>query len=91
VVVHLREVHAELQRIAGKLDGLDRRFDQLDKASSSFRSVVEHTLGLATVQQIEQGRLETRQRAADAWQRGVNDRLEQIERRLAKVEQKLAP
>jgi hypothetical protein len=86
VVAHLREIHAELQEIRAKLDGHDRRFDRLGSAVEGFRPGIEHSLSLATMSQIGLGKLESQYNAVEARQRGANQRLDQIERRLTKLE-----
>jgi hypothetical protein len=89
VVANLREVHAELQGIAGKLAEHDRRFDRLDKRLEDFQLLVNHALGLATMNATRMRALEARHDASEAWRRGMDDRLDRLERRLGKVEEKL--
>ncbi|HEY1245695.1 MAG TPA: hypothetical protein VGF29_12795 [Hyphomicrobiaceae bacterium] len=89
VIAHLREIHAELQGITAKLDAQGDRIDNFGKPLDDFRRLTEHTLGLATMNQIRVGRLQARHNATEAWQRRTNERLDQLERRLDKVEQKL--
>jgi hypothetical protein len=47
-----------------------------------------HALDLGTVNQHKARELEARRDLADAWQRRFEERLDLIERRLAKVEEK---
>lgn len=89
VVAHLREIHAQLQGISAKLEEHDRRFDRTDKSLGGFRPLVEHTLGVATLSQIKVGRLEAHRDATGAWQKRIDERLDEIERRLAKVEEQI--
>ena len=88
VHVHLREMRGELKGITVKLEEHDRRFDQIDKRLDDFHLLVNHALGLGTMNQHRSRELEARHDLADAWQRRVEQRFDQIERRLAKVEEK---
>jgi hypothetical protein len=89
VVAHLREMHAQLQSISTKLEEHDRRFDRTDRSLDGFRPVVEHTLGVATLSQLKVNRLEAHRDTIGAWQKRVDERLDEIERRLVRVEEKL--
>jgi hypothetical protein len=89
VVVHLREMHAQLQGVSTKLEEHDRRFDRMDGSLDGFRPLVEHTLSMAALSQSKVGRLEAHRDAAGAWQKRTDERLDEIERRLAGVEEKL--
>jgi tetrahydromethanopterin S-methyltransferase subunit G len=89
VVAHLREMHAELQGISAKLEEHSHRLDKLDKRLDGSRPIIEHTLSLATLNQLKSGKLEARLDTTEAWQRAMNERLDRIERRLKKVEQEL--
>jgi hypothetical protein len=89
VVAHLREMHAQLQGISAKLEDHDRRFDRTDRSLEGFRPLVEHTLSAATLSQIRVGKLEAHRDATGAWQKRIEERLDDIERRLTRVEDKL--
>jgi hypothetical protein len=89
VVAHLREIHAKLQGIATKLEEHDRRFDRNDKSLESVRPTVEDTLGLATLRQTEMSRPQAHRDATGAWQKRIDERPAEIERRVARVESKL--
>ena len=89
VVTHLREIHAELQTIAGRLEGQTQRFDHIDKRLEGFQHLVNHALGLATMNATKMRALETRHDASEAWRRGMDERLDRLERRLSRVEEKL--
>jgi ribosomal protein L44E len=89
VVAHLREIHAQLQGVSKKLEEHDRRFDRTDGGLDGFRPLVEHMLSLVTLSQSKVGRLEAHRDAAAAWQKRMDERLDEIERRLARVEEKL--
>lgn len=91
VVANLREMHAQLQGIAAKLEEHDRRFDRIDKRFEDVRHLVDHALGLTTMNEMKMRALEARHDASEARQRRMTERLDGLERRLAKVEEKLGP
>jgi hypothetical protein len=80
-------MRGQLQGITAKLEEHDRRFDQIDKRMDDFHLLVNHALGLGTMNQHKARELEAPHDLADTWQRRVEDRFDQIERRLAKVEE----
>jgi hypothetical protein len=88
VLVHLREMRGQLQGITAKLEEHDRRFDQIDKRMEDFHLLVNHALGLGTMNQHKARELEARHDLADTRQRRVEERFDRIERRLAKVEER---
>src|SRR5262245_22377822 len=88
VVAHLRDIHAQLQGISAKLEEHDRRFDPIDKRLDGSQYIVEHAPGPATMNQLKVRQLEARHDASGAWQRCMNKRLDQIERHLAKVQER---
>lgn len=89
VVAHLREIHAELQGITAKLEEHDGRFDRIEKRVDGSYQMVSHTLSVATLSQLKTRALETRHDTSEAWQRRMEERLDGLERRLTKVEEKL--
>jgi hypothetical protein len=86
VLAHLRETHAQVQGLSAKLEEHDRRFDRTDICLEGFRPLVEHGLSVATLSQIK---VEAHRHATGAWQKRIDERLAEIERRLAGVEDKL--
>jgi hypothetical protein len=89
MVANLREIHAELQGLAGKLAAHDQRFDRIDKRLEGFQHLVNHALGLATMNATRMRAQEARHDASEAWRRDMDERLDRLERRLRKVEEKL--
>lgn len=89
VIAHLREIHAELQTIAGRLGEHNQRLERIEKRFADTHSLISHTLGLATANQLKTRALEARYDASEAWRRGMDERLDRLERRLSKVEEKL--
>ena len=76
-----RALRQSLKSTTGVSIRIDRRFDD-------FHLLVNHALGLGTMNQHKARELEARHDLADAWQRRTEERFDQIERRLAKVEEK---
>lgn len=89
VIAHLREVHAGLQGIGEKLEDHGLRLGRLDTNLHSLRPVIEHTLSLAALNQMKVGELEAHRDVTGVWRKRMDERLDQIERRIDKVEQKL--
>ena len=89
MVAHLREIHAELQGITGKLAEHDQRFDRIDKRLEDFHHLVNHALGLAAMNQTKMRALEARHDTSEAWRRRMDERLDRLERRLSRVEEKV--
>jgi hypothetical protein len=88
VLAQLREMRAQLQGITAKLEQHDQRFDQIDRRFDDFHLLADHALGLGMVNQNRARELEARHDLADTWQQRAEERFDQIERRLAKVEEK---
>lgn len=89
VIAHLREIHAELQGIGAKLEDHGCRVGKLDTRLDGLRPVIEHALSLATLNQMKVGQLEAHRDVTGVWRKRMDERLDQIERRIEKVEQKL--
>jgi hypothetical protein len=79
----LQGIGVQLQGITAKLEEHDRRFDD-------FHLLANHALGLGMVNQNRARELEARHDIADPWQRRAEERFDQIERRLARIEEKPA-
>ena len=88
VLAQLREIHATLAEHTAHFDQIDKRFDRIDKRLDDFHFLVNHALGLATKTQLKLRELEARHDATEAWQRRFHERLDQMERRVRKVEEK---
>jgi hypothetical protein len=89
VIANLREIHAELRGINAKLDDHNRRFDRIERQLDGRRPLIEHTLSVATLNQLKAGKLEAHRDATAAWQKRMDERLDEIDRRLAKAEEKM--
>jgi hypothetical protein len=89
VVAHLREVHAELHGIAAMLEDHSQRFELLQGSLENLRPLIDHALSLTSLNQLKVSKLEADRDAAAVWQKRFEERLDGLERRLAKVEEKL--
>jgi DNA anti-recombination protein RmuC len=89
VIANLREIHAELQGIAGKLAEHDQRFDRVGKHLDDFPRLANHALALATMNATRMRTLEALHDASEAWRRGMDERLDRLEHRLSQVEAKV--
>ena len=92
VLVQLREIRAKLEsigRIEKKLDEHDKRFDRLDEHFEEMRLYVNHALGLGTVNDLKAREIDARQKAEAERRRRLEDRFDDVERRLARVEEKV--
>jgi hypothetical protein len=95
VLVHLREMRGEIQGIRVQIQGItakleehDRRFDQIDRRFDDFQLLVSHSVGLGATNFMKSRENDQRYEATEAWQRRAEQRFDQIEHRLTKVEEK---
>lgn len=89
VLVQLREIHATLAEHTVRFGQIEKGFDKLDKRFEDFQNLVNHALGLVTMNATKMRALEARHDASEAWRRRMDERLDRLERRLCKVEEKL--
>jgi hypothetical protein len=89
VLVQLREIRATLVEHSARFDQIDKRFDQLDKRFEDFHALTSHTLMLGTTNALKSQELERRQEFGEGEQRRMRDRMDEFERRLARIEDKL--
>jgi hypothetical protein len=78
-----------LHGIGERLEDHGLRLGKLDTHLSGLRPVIAHTLSLATLNQLKVGQLEAHRDESGVWRKRMNERLDQIERRIEKAEQKL--
>ena len=88
VLVQLREMRGQLNGITGKLEAITAKLEEHDRRFDDFHLLANHALGLGMVNQNRTRELEARHDLADTWQRRAEQRFDQIEHRLAKVEEK---
>ena len=89
VLVQLREIRATLAEHSARFDRMDERFDQLDKRFEDFHALTSHTLTPGTANHLKSQELERRYEFSEGEQRRLSDRMDDFERRLSKVEDKL--
>jgi hypothetical protein len=65
------------------------RLGKLDAGLNGLQPLIERTLSLATLNQLKVGQLEAHRDVTGVWRKRMDERLDQIERRIEKVEQKL--
>jgi archaellum component FlaC len=95
IKVQLQGIEAKLEEHDRRFDQIDRRFEQVDqrfeqfdKRFDDFQLLVSHSVGLGAINFARSRENEQRHEAIEAWQRRAEQRIDQIERRLAKVEEK---
>lgn len=86
VLIQLREVRSELQEIRVVMK---ERFDQIDKRVEDFHALTSHTLLLGTTNSLKSQEFERRYEFSEGEQRRLRDRMDEFERRLARVEDKI--
>ena len=103
VLVQLREIRATLAEHSKQLerfDQVDKRFDKLDKRFEDFRAVTSHTLTLSTANDLRMREFDQRHEFSegqqlritgrpDDFEQRMTMRMNEFERRLARVEDKL--
>jgi uncharacterized protein YdcH (DUF465 family) len=96
VLVQLREIRATQAEIRATLSEhsahfvrMNERFDQLDKRFEDFHALTSHTLLLGTTSSLKSQHIERRYEFSEGEQRRLGERMDEFERRLSKVEDKL--
>jgi hypothetical protein len=88
VLIQLREMRGQLNGITGKLEAITAKLEEHDRRFDDFHLLTNHALGLGMVNQNRVRELEARHDLAEAWHRRVEQRFDQIEHRLTKVEER---
>jgi hypothetical protein len=86
VLIQLREVRSELQEIRVVMK---ERFDQMDKRFDDFHALTSHTLTLGTANHLKSQEFERRHEFSEGEQQRMRDRMDEFERRLTRVEDKI--
>jgi hypothetical protein len=93
VLIQLRDIRATLAEHSAQFVRLEQRFcerfDQLDKRFEDFHALTSHTLMLGTSNSLKSQDLERRYEFSEGEQRRLSQRMDDFERRLSKVEDKL--
>lgn len=88
VLAHLREMRGELRDIRLQLQGVMAKLEEHDRRFEDFHILVNHVLALGRVNQRRSRELVARHDLAGTWQQRTEERVDQIERRLGKIEEK---
>jgi hypothetical protein len=88
VLVHLREMRVELQDVRLQLQGIMTKLEEHDRRFEDFHFLVNHVLALGRVNQRRSRELEASHDLTGAWQQRTEHRIDQIEHRLGKIEEK---
>jgi hypothetical protein len=93
VLVQLREIRATLAEhsaLLGEHSALMKEgFSQIDKRVEDFHALTSHTLMLGTTNSLKSQEFERRYEFSEGEQRRLRDRMDEFERRLARVEEKV--
>jgi hypothetical protein len=89
VLIQLREIRAVQTEIRAVQAEHSARFDQLDKHFEDFHALTTHTLALGTTNALKLQDLERRYEFSEGGQRRLSERMDEFERRLSRVEDKL--
>jgi hypothetical protein len=87
VLVQLREIRATLAEHSARFDRIDERFAQMDRRFDEMRLLLGHTIGVATTAYVRSQEIDRRYELSEGEQRSLRDRVDQLERRVAKVEE----
>ncbi len=86
VLIQLREIRATL---AENSVLMKERFDQVDKRFDEFHALTSHTLMLGTTNSLKSQEFERRHEFSEGEQRRMSERMDEFERRLTRVEEKI--
>jgi tetrahydromethanopterin S-methyltransferase subunit G len=91
VLIQLREIRAShterFNHIDERFDRIEKRLDEMDRRFEDFHSVASHALMLGTATSARQRELEQRQGFSEGEHRSLRERVDELERRIAKVEE----
>jgi hypothetical protein len=89
VLFQLREIRATLAAHSPRFDQIDRRLDQMDKRFEDFHALTSHALNLSTTNYLRMREFDQRHEMSEGGQQRIKERMDEFERRLAKVEEKV--
>jgi tetrahydromethanopterin S-methyltransferase subunit G len=87
VLVQLREIRATQGEHTALFGQLEKRLEEMDRRFEDFHTVASHTLMLSTTNSVRQRELEQRQGFSEGEHRSLRERVDELERRIAKVEE----
>ena len=86
VLAQLREIRATQAEHSARFAQIDKRFDDVDKRFDEMRLLLGHTIGLSTTAYLRSQEFDRRYEFSEGEQRSLSERVGELERRLAKVE-----
>jgi hypothetical protein len=89
VLTLLREMRADMTEIKATLSGHDRRFDALEKKFDDHQYLMTHTFGIAGLANVQTGLVDARVNELANRQKASETKQAELERRLARVEEKV--
>jgi hypothetical protein len=93
VLIQLREIRATLAEHSATLaehSALTRDgFNRIDRRFEDFHALTSHTLTLGTANHLKSQEFERRHEFSEGEQRRIRDRMDEFERRLTRVEDKI--
>jgi hypothetical protein len=89
VLVQLREIRATLAGHSERFDRIDQRLDKMDRRFEDFHALTSHTLNLNTANHLRMREFEQRHEFSEGEQRRMTERMDDFERRLFRVEDKI--
>ena len=89
VLTLLREMRSDIAGIKTTLTEHDRRFDLLDKKLDEHHYLMTHTFGVAGMANVQTGLVDARVDELAARQKASEAKQAELERRLARVEEKV--
>jgi hypothetical protein len=85
----LREIRSDIVDVKAKLVEHDKRFDGVDKRLDTLTAQVTYTFGVAGMANTHVGLVENRVDELADWKKQVERKQAELERRLARVEEKV--
>ena len=87
VLVLLREMRATLETHATRFDAIDKRLEKMDKDNEIFKFQLTHVFGLSGMGNIHAQQADTKADAVTQRQTRLEAKVEEIDRRLKRVEE----
>ena len=85
VLIQLREMRAAQTE---RFDRIEKRLEEMDRRFEDFNTIASHTLVLSTTNSARQRELGHRQGFSEGEHRSLRERVDELERRIADVEEK---
>jgi hypothetical protein len=85
----LREICAKQDEHDSRFTEIDKRFTEIDKRFDEIRLYLNHTLGIGTANDLRLREHEAPLQAEEARRKRLEERWDEVERRLGKIEDKV--